>query len=189
MVLLSLAEESSLVTRAKHDDLAFNEFYSYYFPRVYNYVHYRVADTHVADDLTSQIFEKLLTRLECYSPEKANFPTWLFTVARNTVTDYYRSRSRSIFSSLDTITELTAPEQDPGDIIALNEIQQHLMRALASINKRERDLIALKFWSGLSNRDIARLTGISDSSVGVILFRAMRRLRRILESQGLNSYD
>lgn len=189
MVMLTQAEETSLIALANDDGSAFTELYNYYFPRVYNYVHYRVDDFHAADDLTSQIFEKLFSRLKYYRSEKATFSAWLFSIARNTITDYYRSRMRTHFTSLEITAEFIDSEPGPADIVAFNETQQHLLKALASLNQRERDIIALKFWIGSSNRDIARLVGISESNTGVILFRAMRRLRIILESQGMNIYD
>ena len=188
MVMLSQAEETSLAARAD-DGSAFTELYIYYFPRVYNYVHYRVNDFHTADDLTSQIFEKLFSKLKYYQSTKATFSAWLFSIARNTITDYYRSRKQCNFISLEITAKLVDFEPGPVDIVALNEIQQHLRKALAALSQRERDIIALKFWSGLSNKKIARLAGISESNTGVILFRAMRRLRIILESQGLNIHD
>lgn len=188
MAMLTQAEETSLIALADADDSAFTELYNYYFPRVYNYVHYRVGDFHAADDLTSQIFEKLFSKIKGYQSEKATFSTWIFSIARHTIADYYRSQIRTPFTSLEITAELIDSEPDPADIVAFNETQRHLLKALASLTQRERDIIALKFWSGSSNRDIARLTGISESNTAVILFRSMRRLRVILESQGLNMY-
>lgn len=181
MSMLNHVEETSLIALTDNDNSAFTEIYIYYFPRVYNYVHYRVNDFHAADDLTSQIFEKLFSKLKYYQSERAAFSAWLFSIARNAITDYYRRQARAHVSSLDITAELIDSEPDPGDIAAFNETQQHLRQALASLNSRERDIIALKFWSGLSNRDIARFVGISESNTGVILFRAMRRLRIILQ--------
>ena len=188
MAMLTQAEETSLLARANDDGSAFDELYNYYFPRVYNYVHYRVADFHVCEDLTSQIFEKLFSRLNYYQSGKAAFSAWLFSIARHTIADYYRSQARTHYTSLEITVELIDSEPDPSDIVAFNETQQHLLKALASLTQRERDIIALKFWSGSSNRDIATLAGISESNTAVILFRAMRRLRIILESQGMNIY-
>ena len=188
MAMLTQAEEISLIARANDDGSAFNELYNYYFPRVYNYVHYRVADVHVCDDLTSQIFEKIFSRLTYYQSGKASFSAWLFSIARHTITDYYRSQARTHCTSLEITVDLINSEPDPSDIVAFNETQQHLRKALASLTERERDIIALKFWSGTSNRDIARLAGISESNTAVILFRAMRKLRIILESQGMSIY-
>lgn len=189
MVMLTQEEETSLIALAYNDGSAFAELYSYYFPRVYNYVHYRVDDFHAADDLTSLIFEKVFSRLKYYQSEKAAFAPWLFSIARNTIRDYYRSQMRKRFTFIEITEEIIDSEPSPGDIAAFNEIQQHLRKALASLDEREREIIAMKFWSGLTNRDIARLIGISESNTGVILFRAMRRLRIILESQGLSIHD
>lgn len=186
MVTLTQTEEISLVNLANNDNDAFTALYKYYFTRVYNYVHYRVNDYHAADDLTSHIFEKVFSRLNYYSSEKAAFSAWVFSIARNAITDYYRSKKRSHLTSLEITEELTDSEPDPAHKVAFNETQLHLKKALAKLNKRERDIIALKFWSGFSNRYIARLIGISESNTGVILFRAMRRLRIILESQGMS---
>jgi RNA polymerase sigma-70 factor (ECF subfamily) len=186
MYTLTQAEESSLIN---DDCSAFEEIYNCYFSRIYNYVHYRVSNFNDADDLVSQIFEKLFIRFKCYCPEKAAFSVWLFTIARNTIIDYYRSKSRMNFTSIETAFELADSESDPSDAAVLNEIQQKLLKALATLSKREQDIIALKFWSGFSNRDIAKLVNISESNTGIILFRAMRRLRIILERQGLNIND
>lgn len=184
MSMLTQAEEISLITRANDDGSAFDELYNYYFPRVYNYVHYRVSDSHVCEDLTSQIFEKLFSRLNYYQSGKATFSAWLFSIARHTIVDYYRRQARTQDTSLEISVDFIDSEPDPSNVVAFNETQQHLIKALASLTQRERDIIALKFWSGSSNRDIATLTDISESNIAVILFRAMRRLRMILESQG-----
>lgn len=178
-------EERSLVSPA-NDDRAFIELYNAYFSRVYNYVHYRVNDFHDTDDLTNQIFLKLFTKRKCYQPEKAPFSVWIFRIARNTVTDYYRRRGRNTYVSLEETEELEDSGFSPEDAVESKDMRQHLHRALASLSQREREIIALKFWSGCTNRDIAKLTGISESNIGVILFRAMRRLRQILESRGVN---
>lgn len=188
MEMLTQTEEISLITRANEDVSVFDELYNYYFPRVYNYVHYRISDSYVCEDLTSQIFEKLFSRLKYYQSGKATFSTWLFSIARHTIVDYYRSQSRNYNTSLEIMVEPMDSEPDPSDIVAFNETQQHLLNALASLTQRERDIIALKFWSGSSNRDIAKFIGISESNTAVILFRAMRRLRAILESQGMSIY-
>ncbi len=113
MAMLTQAEETSLIAQANDDDSAFTELYNDYFPRVYNYVHYRVDDFHAADDLISQIFEKLFSRLNYYQSEKAVFSAWLFSIARNTITDYYRSQKRTHVTSLEITAELIDSKPDP----------------------------------------------------------------------------
>lgn len=186
--MLSPTKERSS-TSLDDDDYTFVELYNAYFSRVYNYVHYRVSDFQDADDVTSQIFTKLFTKFRYYQPEKAPVSVWIFSIARNTLTDYYRSRERNPIASLDETAECADIGFSLDDYVASKEMQQNLHKALAALSQREREIIALKFWSGCTNRDIAKMTGISESNTGVILFRAMRRLRRILESRGINVDD
>ena len=188
MIMLTQAEEKLIIAQDNDND-AFAELYKNYFPRIYNYVQYRVADFHTAEDLTSQIFEKMVAKFKYYQPEKAVFSVWLFSIARNTITDYYRSQMRSNCTSLEMTLEIATSDLDPSDIAAFNEKKQYLLKALASLSYREREIIALKFWSGCANRDIAKIIDVSESNTGVILFRAMKRLRLILESQGMKSCD
>lgn len=185
-----MRSQAGKVSLAGKDDnnSAFTQLYKEYFPRIYNYVHYRVSDFYAADDIISQVFEKLLLRLNCYQSEKASFSTWLFTIARNTIIDYYRSQSRAHCNLTEITSEFMDSEPDPGEVVAFNEIQQNLLKALSSLNQRECEVITLKFWSGHSNKCIAKLMDISESNTAVILFRARQRLRSVLESQGLNIY-
>ncbi|HEX3011739.1 MAG TPA: sigma-70 family RNA polymerase sigma factor, partial [Syntrophomonadaceae bacterium] len=96
------------------------------------------------------------------------------------------SQMRTHITSLEIAAEPIDSKPGPDDIVIFTEIQQQLLKAVSSLNQRERDIIALKFWVGLSNRNIAKLIGINESNTGVILFRTMRRLRLILEGQGLS---
>ncbi|MPM56559.1 ECF RNA polymerase sigma factor SigX [bioreactor metagenome] len=189
MVVLAQTEKISWTALFNNDIKIFTELYNCYFPRVYNYVHYRVSNFQDANDLTSQIFEKLFSKFKYYQSERAPFAAWLFSIARNTITDYYRLQTRTCCTSLELTQDLQNTGPGPDELVILTEMQNHLHTALSSLTQRERDLISLKFWSGLSNRDIATLTGISESNTGVILFRAMKKLRKIFESQGISSYD
>ncbi len=188
--MLTQAANRELSGLAEKKEGSFTELYNEYFPRINNYVHYRVADFHAAEDLTSQIFEKVFVKNHYYQERKGPFSVWLFRIARNTITDYYRSRKRIHTTSLDEYEkDIIDHEPDPVVIVELNEIQQHLLKAIGSLSQREQEIIALKFWSDLSNREIAQLIGVSESNTGVILFRAMKQLRKILTSQGMCAYE
>lgn len=166
------------------DNRYFDEVYREYFRRIYNYVFCRVNNYHDADDLCSEIFVKIYANLNHYHAEKAPLPVWIFRIARNTVIDHYRRGLRSA-TPLDVIPDLSDSRPGPDDRVAFCEMWQQLREALDSLSIREREIIALKFWSGFSNREVAQFLGISESNTGVILFRAMRRLRLILKSRGV----
>jgi len=125
-----------------------------------------------------------LVRALTMKNEPKPFTAWLFAIAHNAVSDYFRNLNKNPWSSLETYAEIAGTSQDLGEVVAENELRSVLLKAVAELSERERNIIALKFWSGLTNRSIAKLTGLSESNVGVIIYRAMRRLQTILESGG-----
>ncbi|KUO74747.1 MAG: hypothetical protein APF81_20695 [Desulfosporosinus sp. BRH_c37] len=154
--------------------------YEHYFPRIYSYVRCRVNNPAVSDDLTSTIFEKVLSRLDSYSSDRGTFSTWLFTIAHNVVVDYFKEPEHSAVC-LEMAHEVVSPEPDPQDQIVALLTNEQLIQALQQLTERERNIISLKFWGGLTNRNIASLTGLSESNVGIILYRSMQRLRSLLD--------
>jgi RNA polymerase sigma factor (sigma-70 family) len=179
-------DEQALVARATTDPTAFAALYDHYFPLVYKYVLYRVSDAQIADDIVSQIFERLLTDLARYQAGQAPFGAWLFGIARHVVGDHYRSQKRLRWLSLESFFDLPGNDPAPEEITLKNEKGEHLFRSLAKLPNRERDLISLKFAGGLTNREISTLTRLSETNVGVILYRAMKRLRIELEKEEVN---
>jgi RNA polymerase sigma-70 factor (ECF subfamily) len=181
------ADELALVTRAKADTAAVAALYDHYFPLIYKYVLYRVSDVQIADDLVSQIFERMLSDLDRYQPELAPFGAWLFGIARHVVRNYYRTKKRQNWLSLEGIFNL--PNNDPIPEEAFLKIEQgdHLLRSLAKLSDRERDLIGLKFAGRLTNREISTLTRLTEANVGVILYRAIQRLRTELTKEEVNN--
>jgi RNA polymerase sigma-70 factor (ECF subfamily) len=172
-----LPDEQALVARAAAEPTAFTALYNHYFPRVYNYVIYRVGDSETAYDLTAQIFERVLMNIDRYRPDRASFRTWLFTIARNTMSNYFSRQRQRRRIPFEVLGRHSSEGPQPEEYVIRNETYAELLAAVARLSQRERDLIALKFAAGLTNRAIAKLTGLSESNVGVILFRAIRKLR------------
>jgi RNA polymerase sigma-70 factor (ECF subfamily) len=142
-------------------------------PRVYNFFRYRVGDDLLAQDLTAVTFEKAWRGRMRYRRKLAAFPTWLFTIARNTAADYFRRPRREI--PLEDLHE----QADPTSIeetVQRRQESSRLLSLLARLPIRERDLIALKYGGRLNNRQIARLTHLSESNVGTILSRTIQKL-------------
>lgn len=176
---LALPDEAAIIARALAEPAAFAAVYDHYFHAVYNYVRYRVDNPFTADDLTARVFEKALAKLRSYRADRAPFGVWLFAIARNTITDHLRANRRRAVFSLDDLAVEPESHADPlPEQSALqHERQAELGAALARLGERDRDLLALKFAGGLTNRRIAELSGLSESNVGVIVYRAIRKLR------------
>jgi RNA polymerase sigma-70 factor, ECF subfamily len=181
--LKRLIDEPALVARAIVDPTALAALYDHYFPLIHKYVLYRVSNAQISDDLVSQIFERMLTGLARYQPGQAPFGAWLFGIARHVVGDHYRSQKRHHWLSLENFFDLPGTYPAPEEITLTNEKGEHLLRSLAKLADRERDLISLKFAGGLTNREISTLTRLSETNVGVILYRAMKQLRIELEKE------
>lgn len=178
-----LANETDIAARAALEPSAFADIYDHYFPKVYNYVRYRVRDLDIADEITSLVFERVLAGIGAYHPQKAPFGAWLFAIARNAVQDHHRSQGRHPWFPLDLFATHPSTEPLPEDAVEQMDAREKLLQAVSQLAMREQDLIALKFASGMENREIARVVGLSESNVGVIIYRALRRLRNLLNGK------
>jgi len=162
------------------DDLTdFAAFYDATLPQVYRYVAYRVADTATAEDLTAAIFESALHGWQRRRKPEALMP-WLFRIARNAVISHYRRDGRRELAPLEAAVALPADAEDPEQRLLEAEQRQRLQQALHRLSDREQDLIALKFGSGLTNRAIAPILGLSENHVAVLLHRALKKVQAAL---------
>jgi RNA polymerase sigma-70 factor (ECF subfamily) len=161
-------------SRAAVAEPIFEKYYRAELPRVYNFFRYRFGDDQCAEDLTSETFEKAWRNRHRYRNDLAAFSTWLFTIARRVALDHYRKRSYEI--PLEEIFNVSSDELVE-DINQHSADIAHLSVLLARLADRERELVALKYGAELTNRAIARISGLSESNVGVILHRTIQHLR------------
>jgi RNA polymerase sigma-70 factor (ECF subfamily) len=154
--------------------LAFDELYRTSRDDVYAYVVGLLRDRHAAEDVTALAFERAYRRRRRFDPRRGNGRAWVFGIARNAALDELRRRKR-------TASLLAEPEDvaaiDPGDESDAALRRESLRTALARLDLRERELIALRFFAGLGNSEIAEVLGISTSNAGTRLNRAVNKLR------------
>ena len=156
----------------------FTELYKQYVPKVFKYMTYKVAgDVQIAEDLTSLVFEKALTKFKSHDAEKASFSTWIFAIARNTVIDHYRATSKQKNLQLDDDTCAPRDSISPEDNAIKTEEFQTLQSFILRLSQHEQEIISLKFGAEMNNRQIAKMTGLSESNVGTIIWRAVCKLR------------
>lgn len=148
--------------------------YAEQLPRVYNFLRFRTGDDTVAEDLTSIVFEKAWRARRRYRRDLAGFGTWLFAIARNAAVDYFRQRR--VHAPLAEAIDVAGGDT-PEQLAERRSDSERLARLLAPLPERERELVALKYGAGLTNRAIARLTGLGESNVGTILHRVVVQLR------------
>ena len=165
--------------------MSFEELYDKYYARIYNYLRYRLIDRGAADDLVSVVFEKVLHKYDSFDPARYGLEPWLFAIARNTLNDYFRRRKVRGWFTISGREEDIAGAGSAEDAAERSEENAMLLAALARLTEQERELIAMKFTLEMTNRDIAAETGLGESNVAVILFRAMKKLRELLGPESL----
>lgn len=141
--------------------------------RVYAYVAYRIGDGPGAEDVTGDVFERALRYRDSYDPGKGTPLAWLLGIARFRIAELGASRSLEQISDRVDEAEGGSLEDDAVRRITLSQ-------ALASLEDRDRDLIALRYGADLTARQIAELTGMRTNAAEVALHRALARLRTVL---------
>ncbi|HEY6407105.1 MAG TPA: RNA polymerase sigma factor [Ktedonobacteraceae bacterium] len=170
---------------AGEQSIHFDGLYQHYYPAVLGFLRFLVGSPEVAEDLTSLVFEKALLHLADVRTPDAVGP-WLFRIARNCATDYFRRCKPTVSLEQLIAAEHLNDQQTASieeDAIAREE-QWHLLIHLSQLSEREREVIGLKFVANLHNREIARVLQIPEGTVGSLLYRSLRRLRLALDQEG-----
>ena len=159
-------------------ELAFERLYRSSRDDLYAYVAGLLHDGPAAEEVTATAFERAYRKRRAFDPERGEPRAWLFGIARNAALDELRRRGRQ--------AELAAEPTDlDGAAVAagaeISERRLALKAALAHLEPRERELIALKYFAGLGNAEIASVLGISESNAGTRLHRAVTKLREALD--------
>jgi RNA polymerase sigma-70 factor (ECF subfamily) len=180
---LDESEEQWLVERAKRDPDAFGELYDRHFDRIYAYIYRKTGDRQAAEDLTSDTFMKALANLKGYTYTGQPFAAWLYRIASNLVTDYYRAR-RPV-ASLDEGLQMVAPGQTPEEAALALDDQQAVIRAIQTLSPDQQDVVLMRFNGDMKLKDIATALGKTEGAVKALMFRALGSLKGKLTESGV----
>lgn len=152
-------------------------------PRVYNFFLYKLGDKEFAQDLTATTFERAWKLRSKYCPAIAGISTWLFGIARNVLKEHLRKNrlGGQKLQGITSVEEMSA-KIDVEEMVQHRQEKARLRKILLILPDREQDLIALKYGAGLTNREIAQVTGLSESNVGSILHRTVNNIRTQMEN-------
>ena len=176
--------ESALLERAReYDAQALAEIYDRYAESIYRYAYRFVGDAEQAEDLTSEVFLKLLDVLGTRRGPREQLQGWLYRVARNLAIDWYRERAKGAEYSLEE--ELTPDGGTPlSTRLEQAELHAELREALSELTPDQQQVIVLRFGEGRKISEVSRLMGKSEGSVKLLQYRAVNRLRKLLETKG-----
>jgi RNA polymerase sigma-70 factor, ECF subfamily len=156
-------------------EIAFEELYRSSRNDLFAYVAGLLRDRGVAEDVTALAFERAYRRRSSFDPRRGSRRAWLFGIARNAALDELRRRGRHAELAADP-EDVDATAPDEAADVALRRAT--LRAAMAELSPRERELVALKYFAGLQNAEIARVIGTSESNAGTKLHRVIEKLRR-----------
>jgi RNA polymerase sigma-70 factor (ECF subfamily) len=180
----AVLDENRLVEMARGDPEAFGELYRRNVDRIYTYVFYRVGNATDAEDLTARTFYQALGGIHRYVDQGVPFLAWLYRIAHNLVANHHRTRSRWRETSLEQRENQVNAAERPDRTVESSERRRALLSAIRRQSEERQHLLVLKFAERLSNEEIGRLMGRTESSVKSLYFRTLRALRADLEARG-----
>lgn len=179
----NIAYWNNLAVEAITDEDAFTELYQQFFPRVYKFLMTKTANPEISDEIVSKTFLKMYENLRKYDPTKAAFSTWLYRIAENELTSFWRTNKYrgEHETEQDENFDAVAPEfEEPEQKILQTERQKKIRSALEKLSERERKIIEMTYWLNYPPRKIAELLDLKPNTVSVILKRAKESLKKYL---------
>jgi RNA polymerase sigma-70 factor (ECF subfamily) len=177
-----VTSEHTLLERARgYDTDALGELYDQYAPLIYAYLYRRVHDAQLAEDLTGEVFVRVLQAIQSEQFWHTSFRGWLYRIAHNLLVDYYRKQPPVPMLALDE--QLVAAQGDPDSALAEKLSRQDLLAAISQLTPNQQQVLVLRFGEELAAREVAEVMGKSVGAVEVLQHRALTALRRIFKEK------
>lgn len=171
-----------VIDRARSGDVAaFGEIYDTHVDSVYRYLLYRVREPADAEDLTSEVFTRAFANIHRYRWQGKSFLAWLYTIARNAVTDRRRRERPTV--EIDNAFGLAEEGPSAHDRAVRGEEVAALRGAVKHLTGEQQEVLVLRFVENLSSREVATILGKNEGAIRALQFRALGRLRKILADQ------
>lgn len=178
------AEEIKIEHLDTLDPQALTIIHNRYYPEIYRFVRFRVGDAATAEDITADVFMRLLVAIHRGRGPNSNLRGWLFRTTSNVVNDHYRDiynhpkdESAEI---LEQKKDLYLPQSDPGTLMEQAERSRQLQKALDQLTDPQKLVITLRFGNRFSLEQTSKLMGKNVNSVKALQFRALEALRKKL---------
>jgi RNA polymerase sigma-70 factor (ECF subfamily) len=174
------ATSIELINRAQSGEKAsIGELFEQYHTHVYRYLYYIVGDVHLAEDLTSEVFLRMIRSLPNYRYQGISFQAWLFQIAHNLAIDHFRKVSNKVQVELEE--NLHSNEPDLDSTVENNLNSDKLRDALKHLNDAQREVIILRFVAGMPINQVAQTLRKSEDTVKGLQRRGLASLRKLLD--------
>lgn len=174
------ATSIELINRAQSGEKAsIGELFEQYHTHVYRYLYYIVGDVHLAEDLTSEVFLRMIRSLPNYRYQGISFQAWLFQIAHNLAIDHFRKVSNKVQVELEE--NLHSNEPDLDSTVENNLNSDKLRDALERLNDAQREVIILRFVAGMPINQVAQTLRKSEDTVKGLQRRGLASLRKLLD--------
>lgn len=157
---------------------AFGVLYDRYIEKIYRFIFYKTFDANTAEDLTSSTFFKALNKIGTLDLTRGYFSTWLYSIARNTVIDHYRSHTFNATDG-DDVFDLSESNRTEAALDAVEDLAR-VEEYLKGLSATQREIVTLRIWEERSYKEIAEITGGTENGVKMSFSRTIRKLREDL---------
>jgi RNA polymerase sigma-70 factor, ECF subfamily len=172
----------AVIKRAQSGDTtALTDLYEHYKSDVYRYFYYRLGQSQIAEDLTTELFIRVLEHLPRYRLRGVPFRAWLMRIARNLVIDYVRKLTMRTHVHLDE--NMAAEYEGPETAVERNLTIERLQQALSRLTADQCDVIILRFIAEMPIHQVAQTLNKSESAVKALQARGLEALQRLLTMQ------
>lgn len=171
-------DEQLLTAYRAGDQAAFGTLYDRYLEKIYRFIYYKTFNTATAEDLTSSTFFKALNKIGTLDLSRGTFSAWIYSIARNTVIDHYRSREFTAQTGED-VFDLAADDRTEETLDAQANLET-VTEYLKTLSPTQREIVTLRLWEERSYQEIAEIVGGTENSVKMAFSRTIRKLREDL---------
>ncbi len=186
-----MEEEKEVINRAKNgDERALSLIYQRYFNDIYRYTYLSAGSAELAEDLTEEVFFRVLKYIQNYDEEKATFKSWIFRIAHNLVVDYFRSKPRYVHEALDEQLGVEDGQMERmEERIYQEEARKLLKESLNRLTDEQRQVILMKYFLGMSNLEVGEVMGKRKGAINSLQNRALKRMGAYLRERGYGAVD
>ena len=169
----------ALVDLARDGDTeAFGQLYDHYVSGVFRFIYYRVGSRQLAEDLTSETFVRGLRAIQRFNWQGKDFGAWLTTIARNLITDHFKSSRSRLEIVSDDVPEGRSTASSPEDDVLALISNEMLFEAVNSLPPEQRDCVLMRFIQGMSIAETAAALKRSEGAIKQLQLRAVRSLAK-----------